>query len=72
MKVHNWGLLLFAQKLSIKKMMAVGDSKVTIDWINECSNLHLLYLHIWKDKIKSLKTSFEEMEFMHIHREFNS
>jgi hypothetical protein len=53
-------------------MMAVGDSKVTIDWINECTNLNLLYLHSWKDKIKSLKTSFEEIQFMHIHQEFNS
>jgi hypothetical protein len=67
-----WGLLFFAQKLSIRKMMAAGDSKVTIDWINESTNLNLLYLHSWKDQIKSLKTSFEEIQFMHIHREFNS
>ena len=26
-----WGLLLFAQRLSIRNLMAAGDSKVTID-----------------------------------------
>jgi hypothetical protein len=44
-----WGLLHLAHKLSIKKLMVVGDSKVTIDWINDCSNLNLMYLHGWKD-----------------------
>jgi hypothetical protein len=30
-----WGLLHFAYRLSISKMMVVGDSKVAIDWIND-------------------------------------
>jgi hypothetical protein len=67
-----WGLLHLAQRLSIKKLMVVGDSKVTIDWINDCSNLNLMYLHSWKDRIKSLKEDFEDIHFMHIHREFNT
>jgi len=52
--------------------MVVGDSKVTIDWINESSKLNPLYLHNWKEQIKRLKVEFEEIKFMHIHREFNS
>jgi ribonuclease HI len=30
-----WVLLFFAQRLSIRNLMAVDDSKVTIDWIND-------------------------------------
>jgi hypothetical protein len=29
-----WGLLHFASRLSINKIMVVGASKVAIDWIN--------------------------------------
>jgi hypothetical protein len=50
-----WGLLLLASYFTIKKMMVAGDSKVTIDWINSKSNLNLIYLNNWKDKIRSLK-----------------
>jgi len=67
-----WGLLFFAQRLSISKLMVVGDSKVTIDWINDRSNLNLIYLHNWKEQIRVLKATFEETHFMHIHREFNT
>ena len=34
--------------------MVAEDSKVTIDWINSKSNLNLIYVNNWKDKIKSL------------------
>jgi len=54
-----WGFLLFAQRLSIRNLMATGDSKVTIDWINDCSNMNLIYLHTWKEQIKCLKARFE-------------
>jgi ribonuclease HI len=67
-----WGLLFLAQRLTICRMMVVGDSKVTIDWINESTNLNLIYLHNWKEQIKSLKVGFEDIKFMHIHREFNT
>jgi len=43
--------------LSISKLMVVGDSKVTIDWINDRSNLNLIYLHNWKEQIRVLKVS---------------
>jgi hypothetical protein len=52
--------------------MVVGDSKVTIDWINAKSNLNLLYLNSWKDKIGRLKDKFDSIKFMHVHRKFNS
>jgi ribonuclease HI len=67
-----WGLLFLAHKLSICRLMVAGDSKVTIDWINESSKLNLLYLHNWKEQIKRLKEGFEDIKFMHIHREFNT
>jgi ribonuclease HI len=67
-----WGLLYFAYRLSISKMMVAGDSKVAIDWINDCSNLNLLYLSSWKEHIRSLKEKFEEIKFMHVHRKYNT
>jgi ribonuclease HI len=66
-----WDLLHFASRLSINKMMVVGDSKVTIDWINDRSKLNLLYLNTWKDKIRRLKYNFDGIKFMHVHRKFN-
>jgi hypothetical protein len=66
-----WGLLLFSSRLSINKMMVAGDSKVVIDWINAKSNLNLLYLNSWKDKIRRLKDKFDGIKFMHVHRKFN-
>jgi hypothetical protein len=38
------GLLFLAQRLSICGIMVAGDSKVTIDWINESTKLNLLCL----------------------------
>jgi len=67
-----WDLLLFASILSIKKLMVARDSKVTIDWINSKSNLNLLYLYSWKDKIERLKDKFDSIKFMHVHKKFNS
>jgi ribonuclease HI len=40
-----WGVLLLTSHLSIKNLMVAGDSKVTIDWINDKSNLDLIYLN---------------------------
>jgi hypothetical protein len=45
---------------------------VAIDWINANSNLNLLYLNSWKDKIKRLKDKFDSIKFMHVQRKFNS
>jgi hypothetical protein len=67
-----WGLLHFASRLSINKMMVAGDSKVAIDWINDKSNLNLLYLNTWKDQIRRLKDKFDGIKFMHVHRKFNT
>jgi len=66
-----WGLLLLAIRLSIKEMMVVGDSKVTIDWIIGNSNLNLLYLNNWKDQIRNLKSSFDGINFIHVHTAYN-
>jgi ribonuclease HI len=66
-----WGILLITTQWSIKKLMVVGDSKVTIDWINDKSNLDLNYLSHWKEKIRFLKKGYEMINFMHIHRQFN-
>jgi hypothetical protein len=45
-----WGLLYFENRLAINIMMIVGDSKVAIDWINDRSNMNLIYLATWKEQ----------------------
>jgi hypothetical protein len=50
-----WGLLLLSSSFSIKKMMVVGDSKVTIDWINSKSSLNLIYLNFLEGQDKKTK-----------------
>jgi len=66
-----WGILLLASFFTIKKLIVVGDSKVTIDWIASKTILNLIYLNNWKERIKRLKDGFESINFMHIHRQFN-
>jgi hypothetical protein len=67
-----WGLLYFVNRLSISKMMVARDSKVAINWINDCSNLNLLYLSSWKEHIRCLKEKFEDIKSMHVQREYNT
>jgi hypothetical protein len=50
-----WGIFLLATHFSLKKLMVAGDSKVTIDWINDKAILDLNYLSHWKEKINTLK-----------------
>jgi hypothetical protein len=35
-----WGILFLSSYLSIKNLMVAGDSKVTMDWINDKANLN--------------------------------
>jgi hypothetical protein len=66
-----WGILLLSTHYSIKKLIVASVSTVTIDWINEKSNLDLIYLSYWKEKVSTLKKGFGTINFMHIHRQFN-
>jgi len=51
--------------------MVAGDSKATIVWINDKSNLDLNYLRHWKENIRLLNKGYEKLNFMHINRQFN-
>jgi len=67
-----WGLLFFASRLCINKLMVAGDSKVAIDWIARKEKLNLLYLNSWKSNITRLKDTFNGVKFMHLHKKFNT
>jgi hypothetical protein len=67
-----WGLLSLENRLSMKEMMVVGDSMVAIDWIIGNSKLNLLYLENSKDQIRNLKSSFDGINFIHVHRAYNT
>jgi len=50
-----WGLLHLATLLSLSRLMIVGDSKATIEWIKGVSRLNCIYLRPWQQKIKTLQ-----------------
>jgi ribonuclease HI len=66
-----WGLLHLAKTLSLSRLMIVGDSKVTIDWIKGATSLNCIYLRPWQQKIKALQEQFESVKYIHVHRIFN-
>jgi hypothetical protein len=55
----------------IKKLHVLGDSKVIIDWINLKRQLHATNFEGWKLKTKELATTFQDIKFHHIYRDFD-
>jgi len=51
--------------------MVAGDSKCIIDWASSKSQLNIMILNSWKEKIPQLKSLFQTIHFMHVHRHFN-
>ena len=49
-----WGLLQFAILIGISDICIFGYSKVIIDWINGKSNIQVLQLKQWSNKVKPL------------------
>jgi ribonuclease HI len=66
-----WGLLHLAKTLNLNRLMIVGDSKATIDWIKGAANLNCIYLKPWQQEIKALQEQFESVNFIHVHRIYN-
>lgn len=66
-----WVLLWFAQKRGIFSMQIVGNSKVIIDWATWNSNLQVILIEQWDDRVKYLINSFSQISFTHIYKKHN-
>lgn len=66
-----WGLLKFAYLKGIIHLMVVGDSKCIVDWASGKYQLNIMILNSWKENILQLKSLFQTIHFMHVHRHFN-
>ena len=49
----------------------MGDSKVTIDWLNTKGNLQAINMEGWKIRIIEQMATFQGIKFQHIYRESN-
>jgi hypothetical protein len=54
---------------NITKLKVFGDSKGIIDWLNGCT-LNASHLERWKYRTKELSSQFQEINFIHIFRDF--
>jgi len=66
-----WATLTLATHLSLPNILAFGDSKVIIDWLNDKGQLKACAIEGWKIRTKSLIKNFQAINFHHIVREFN-
>jgi len=66
-----WASLLIASLLNIHRLQVMGDSIVTIDWINKKGNLQAINIEGWKIRIRELLATFQGVNFHHIYRESN-
>jgi hypothetical protein len=66
-----WALLSLAICLHIYDLQVVGDSKIVIDWLNKTSDIQVLGLTFWKERIEALIPEFSALDFMHSYRDFN-
>jgi hypothetical protein len=53
-----WALLLMVIRLNIYHLQVVGDSNITIEWLNHRSDIHVTCLLCWKKQIHHLILEF--------------
>jgi hypothetical protein len=49
----------------------MGDSKIIIDWYTNESNLQVISLQSWMNKIRALSRQFQQIKAQHIYRTYN-
>jgi len=60
-----------AKMWNITKLKIFGDSKGIIDWLNNGCTLNASHLEGWKYRTKELSSQFQEINFIHIFRDFD-
>jgi ribonuclease HI len=69
--IAAWTSLALASRHT-DTLLLLGDSKLTIDWLNGLADFHVAALNCWKDRTKDATLLFSKFTFQHIFREENS
>jgi hypothetical protein len=66
-----WTSLILASH-NTDVLLLLGDSKLTIDWLNGLADFQVAVLDCWKERTKDAAQLFRNISFKHIFREENS
>ena len=66
-----WASLVLASRHT-DVLLLLGDSKLTIDWLNGLADFQVAVLDCWKERTKDATHLFRKLSFKHIFREENS
>jgi ribonuclease HI len=69
--IGAWTSLVLASRHT-DVLLLLGDSKLTIDWLNGLADFRVAALNCWKDRTKDATLLFSKLTFQHIFREENS
>lgn len=67
-----WASLILVSRLHISKLLLLGDSKVTIDWLNGLVDFQVVDLESWKERTSAATKLFNKLTFSHIYRDQNN
>ena len=54
------------------ELLLLGDSKITIDWLNGLADFQVVALECWKERTQDATLLFRKLAFSHIYREENN
>jgi len=63
---------LILESRHTEDLLLIGDSKLTIDWLNGLADFRVAALSCLKDRTKDASLLFKKLTFQHIYREENS
>jgi hypothetical protein len=66
-----WASLILACRHT-DELLLLGDSKITIDWLNGLADFQVAALECWKERTQDATLLFRKLSFSHIYREENS
>jgi ribonuclease HI len=67
-----WASLILASRLHISELLLLGDSKVTIDWLNGLVDFQVADLESWKERTRAATKLFNKLTFSHIYIDQNN
>jgi ribonuclease HI len=68
--IGAWTSLFLASRHT-DDLLLLGDSKITIDWLNGLADIRVAALTCWKERTKEATRLFRNLSFHHIFREEN-
>jgi ribonuclease HI len=63
-----WASCILASRLHISELLLLGDSKITIDWLNGHADFHVADLMSWKERTREATQLLNHITFSHIYR----